>query len=215
LATFSNFHEVYLLSIAMKFSTCIKHLMGFIVQYKLQNTNILFQYWKMACYITGCSLCPHALGSVIYMHLGEHQCVVLPFQNTLSNNFIKCSYHHQGCNLLSSFEVVAGLWFAISTPINKSFRAKLFARNHVKYTEILYSAFWRAIQVMDTLLNNIIIDYELLITLIWGEYLTLCIEDPVFTKDRLVLNGVDECKVFVLKMAKLCRVFGKCIQVRY
>jgi len=36
-----------------------------------------------------------------------------------------------------------------------------------------------------------------------------------FTEDRLVLNGADEGKVFVLKMAELCRVFGKCIQVRY
>jgi len=35
---------------------------------KLQNTNILFQYWEMNCKVMRCSLCPHAMFSQAQSH---------------------------------------------------------------------------------------------------------------------------------------------------
>ena len=37
--------------------------------YRLQNENILFQYWDMTFRETGCSLCPHALFSQAQSHI--------------------------------------------------------------------------------------------------------------------------------------------------
>jgi len=43
----------------VKLATSVIHLMGYFI--KVVKYTYFFQHWEMKCYVTGCSLCPHAL----------------------------------------------------------------------------------------------------------------------------------------------------------
>ena len=57
--TFMTRNFLWWYAMAMKFSTLIQHLTGYILQ--LTEYNILFYYWNMTCYALACSLYPYAL----------------------------------------------------------------------------------------------------------------------------------------------------------
>ena len=54
---------------------------------RLQNQNILFQYWDMTFRVTGCSLCPHALFSQAQSQIGIIGTLMIKVPTTKFNHW--------------------------------------------------------------------------------------------------------------------------------
>ena len=87
---------------------------------------------------------PHKVPYIyIYIYLGEYPTLYCPFK-THCIIMLHNRHHHQRCfNLLQELygglEVLAGLRFGISMPINKSFMAKPCIEIILKYSDMLHN----------------------------------------------------------------------------